>query len=83
MSAVLAPVTPSKPLAALSLKPKAAKPVKAVDDVQTNGRDRFVGNLDITCDQDEPLLKESAKRFVLFPICYSEVCPPPDAPHTR
>lgn len=35
-------------------------------------RQRFVG--DIHCEEkDEPILKESADRFVLFPIRYNEV----------
>ncbi|GAA5861256.1 hypothetical protein JCM5353_002551 [Sporobolomyces roseus] len=37
------------------------------------GRDRFVGNPDITCDLDEPILKPNDKRFVLFPIQYHEI----------
>lgn len=34
---------------------------------------RFVGDLDIE-EKDEPLLKSSQRRFVLFPIQYHEVC---------
>jgi hypothetical protein len=34
---------------------------------------RFVGEVDID-EKDEPLLKESQRRFVLFPIQYHEVC---------
>ena len=35
-------------------------------------RKRFVGDLE--CDEkDEPLLKETQRRFVLFPIQYHEV----------
>lgn len=44
-----------------------------VDELHEEGRDRFVGNMEITCDKDEPLLKESGNRFVLFPIKYHEV----------
>jgi ribonucleoside-diphosphate reductase subunit M2 len=33
---------------------------------------RFVGDLDCE-EKDEPILKESADRFVLFPIRYREV----------
>jgi ribonucleoside-diphosphate reductase subunit M2 len=35
--------------------------------------ERFTGDID--CEEcDEPLLRENTKRFVLFPIQYSEVC---------
>lgn len=47
--------------------------VKKDDDVKEQGRDRFVGNLDIKSDADEPLLKPTEERFVLFPIKYHEV----------
>jgi ribonucleoside-diphosphate reductase subunit M2 len=33
---------------------------------------RFVGDVDLD-EKDEPLLKESQRRFVLFPIQYHEV----------
>lgn len=36
-------------------------------------RQRFVGDVDLD-EKDEPLLKESQRRFVLFPIQYHEVC---------
>ncbi|SCZ99611.1 BZ3500_MvSof-1268-A1-R1_Chr3-1g06150 [Microbotryum saponariae] len=50
----------------------ASKPT--TDDVQTvDGRDRFVGNLDIKSDADEPLLRPTEARFVLFPIKYHEI----------
>ncbi|KDE07185.1 ribonucleoside-diphosphate reductase small chain [Microbotryum lychnidis-dioicae p1A1 Lamole] len=50
----------------------ASKPTS--DDVQTvDGRDRFVGNLDIKSDADEPLLRPTEARFVLFPIKYHEI----------
>ncbi|GAA5943407.1 ribonucleoside-diphosphate reductase small subunit [Sporobolomyces koalae] len=40
----------------------------------TNGEPRFVGELDkIRTDKDEPILKESGTRFVLFPIQYHEI----------
>ena len=35
-------------------------------------RSRFVGDVDLD-EKDEPLLKESQRRFVLFPIQYREV----------
>lgn len=37
-----------------------------------NSRKRFVGDVDLD-EKDEPLLKESKRRFVLFPIQYNEV----------
>lgn len=52
---------------------KQHKSAQVVDELQDEGRDRFVGNPDITCDADEPILKENGKRFVLFPIQYHEV----------
>ena len=55
----------------------ASTPVKPLvietpkEDVE-DYRKRFVG--DIECgEKDEPLLKESTSRFVLFPINYREV----------
>ncbi|KAM0753411.1 hypothetical protein T439DRAFT_297735 [Meredithblackwellia eburnea MCA 4105] len=64
----------------LNLKPSesvasasATVAAKKVDEVKTDGRDRFVGNLAITCDKDEPLLQETEGRFVLFPIKYNEI----------
>jgi len=35
-------------------------------------RKRFVGDIELE-EKDEPLLKESRRRFVLFPIQYREV----------
>lgn len=52
---------------------KEHKSATEVDETSTNGRDRFVGNLDIKSDADEPLLKPTDNRFVLFPIKYHEV----------
>jgi hypothetical protein len=37
------------------------------------GNPRFVGDLTIKRDSDEPILRESPRRFVLFPILYHEV----------
>lgn len=34
---------------------------------------KYVGDLTIKSDADEPLLQESGQRFVLFPIKYHEV----------
>jgi ribonucleoside-diphosphate reductase subunit M2 len=47
---------------------KKHKSADQVDELQNDGRDRFVGNPAITCDADEPILKANDKRFVLFPI---------------
>ncbi|GAA5865962.1 hypothetical protein JCM3774_005539 [Rhodotorula dairenensis] len=52
---------------------KQHKSAQVVDELQYEGRDRFVGNPDITCDADEPILRENGKRFVLFPIQYHEI----------
>ncbi|KAI5481841.1 ribonucleoside-diphosphate reductase subunit M2 [Pseudohyphozyma bogoriensis] len=52
---------------------KEHKSADAVDERVNDGRDRFVGNPDITCDKDEPLLKETQNRFVLFPIKWHEI----------
>ncbi|KWU47340.1 hypothetical protein RHOSPDRAFT_30759 [Rhodotorula sp. JG-1b] len=52
---------------------KQHKSAQVVDDLLYEGRDRFVGNPDITCDADEPILRENGKRFVLFPIQYHEI----------
>jgi len=63
-----------QPAASINSIKKRHKSAAQVDATTTgpNGRDRFVGNLDITCDADEPLLKETGNRFVLFPIKYHE-----------
>ena len=55
-----------------------ATPLSEGEDQQTlsNGKPRFVGDLErIKKDLDEPILKETGKRFVLFPIQYHEVSP--------
>lgn len=52
---------------------KQHKSAQVVDELKNDGRDRFVGNPDITCDADEPILRENGRRFVLFPIQYHEV----------
>ncbi|BGP52095.1 Ribonucleotide-diphosphate reductase (RNR), small subunit [Rhodotorula kratochvilovae] len=44
------------------------------DDVlDAEGHPRFVGNPAIRRDRDEPILRETQERFVLFPIQYQEV----------
>ncbi|KAH8929314.1 ribonucleoside-diphosphate reductase small chain [Atractiella rhizophila] len=40
---------------------------------EEDARKRFVGDLSITEDSMEPLLKENKKRFVMFPIQYHEI----------
>lgn len=69
--------SPSASTNSIKKEHKSAAHVDATTTGPT-GRDRFVGNLDITCDADEPLLKETGNRFVLFPIKYHEV-----SNHTR
>jgi ribonucleoside-diphosphate reductase subunit M2 len=70
-----APKFLDSPAASSNSIKKEHKSAATVDATTTGptGRDRFVGNLDITCDADEPLLKETGNRFVLFPIKYHEV----------
>lgn len=41
--------------------------------VSTIPRGKFVGDLSITDDSQEPLLQETEQRFVLFPIQYHDV----------
>ena len=82
------PETPSKKAAAglenLALvtpvklfKPTEDAPAKIDVSVEEESvedyRLRFVGDVDLD-EKDEPLLKESKRRFVLFPIQYHEVC---------
>src|SRR5258706_10811749 len=55
-----------KPTESSSLVVAAEK--EDVDD----SRQRFVGDVELD-EKDEPLLKESKRRFVLFPIQYNEV----------
>jgi ribonucleoside-diphosphate reductase subunit M2 len=49
-----------------------AKPAAPQQDSIDDLRTRFVGEVDLD-EKDEPLLKESSRRFVLFPIQYHEV----------
>ena len=57
----------AKPLDLTQKLTETSKP-EEVDDY----RQRFVGDIDLD-EKDEPLLKESKRRFVLFPIQYNEV----------
>ncbi|GAA5836319.1 hypothetical protein JCM3766R1_003488 [Sporobolomyces carnicolor] len=66
------PASITDKLAAAATTVVEAKKPK-VDELQRDGRDRFVGNPDIKCDLDEPILKPNDKRFVLFPIQYHEI----------
>jgi len=50
----------------------AAKPAAPQQDSIDDLRTRFVGEVDLD-EKDEPLLKESSRRFVLFPIQYHEI----------
>lgn len=53
------------------------KHVEDPEDARTDaeGHPRFVGNPAIRRDRDEPILRETQDRFVLFPIQYQEVRP--------
>lgn len=70
--------TPYKALAEMTLAtPKKVEAVKVEPAVVEEEpieeyRTRFVGDVDLD-EKDEPLLKESKRRFVLFPIQYHEV----------
>jgi len=71
--------TPVKPVP-LTSKPKrdsspeqhAANDAPLNDEGLDPSRQRFVGDVDLD-EKDEPLLKETQRRFVLFPIQYHEV----------
>lgn len=52
----------------LDVTPEGAAEEAPVEDYRL----RFVGDVDLD-EKDEPLLKESRRRFVLFPIQYHEV----------
>ena len=62
--------------ASLDKTPAAEKAVEIVvpttHPLDTMGENRFVGEIDLE-EEDEPLLVESSRRFVLFPIRYHEV----------
>ncbi|CAG7848699.1 Ribonucleoside-diphosphate reductase small chain; AltName: Full=Ribonucleotide reductase small subunit [Serendipita indica DSM 11827] len=65
--AALELTTPVKPV---DLASKLAEPVQ--EEPLEDYRKRFVGDVDLD-EKDEPLLKESQRRFVLFPIQYHEI----------
>jgi ribonucleoside-diphosphate reductase subunit M2 len=52
----------------LAIAPEEPAQEEAIEEYRT----RFVGDVDLD-EKDEPLLKESQRRFVLFPIQYHEV----------
>ncbi|KAG8830399.1 Ribonucleotide-diphosphate reductase (RNR), small subunit [Serendipita sp. 399] len=60
----------------IDLAQKLAAPVEETqqeeDEPLEEYRKRFVGDVDLD-EKDEPLLKESQRRFVLFPIQYHEI----------
>ena len=55
--------------------PEAPKPSDAptLDEDPLDIPRKYVGDVDLP-ESEEPLLKESRRRFVLFPIQYHEVC---------
>lgn len=55
-------------------KPTEASSLVVADEKEDvdDSRQRFVGDVELD-EKDEPLLKESKRRFVLFPIQYNEV----------
>lgn len=71
----------SRPLSPDPLPPALSNPQKddkgSLDEedetVDEEGQPRFVGNLSIRRDADEPILRDNKRRFVLFPIQYHEV----------
>lgn len=68
--------TPVKPLDKLVFDDFDDKTevAEVVPEKKSNGLVRkYVGDVDLD-EKDEPLLKESKRRFVLFPIQYKEVC---------
>ncbi|GAA5854897.1 hypothetical protein JCM9279_000190 [Rhodotorula babjevae] len=58
-----------------SAKGKHAAAEHDLEDARTDaeGHPRFVGNPAIRRDRDEPILRETQDRFVLFPIQYQEI----------
>lgn len=63
---------PDEAATSVASEQKGEKEDATVDD---EGRPRFVGDLSIKRDGEEPILRESGRRFVLFPIQYHEVLP--------
>ncbi|GAA5884152.1 hypothetical protein JCM6882_002157 [Rhodosporidiobolus microsporus] len=72
----IAPVPPRKEEvveSALEEKLSADDGEDEDETVDAGGRPRFVGDLSIKRDADEPILRETGRRFVLFPIQYHEI----------
>ncbi|KAL7412971.1 ribonucleotide reductase small subunit [Mrakia frigida] len=61
----------TKPTSLASKFEEAAKPEPVVVDMEALAK-RFVGDLECE-EKDEPLLQETEKRFVLFPIKFKEI----------
>ena len=61
-----------KPLDFTQKPTEVSSLVVAEEEEVDDSRQRFVGDVDLN-EKDEPLLKESKRRFVLFPIQYNEV----------
>ncbi|GAA5930383.1 hypothetical protein JCM10213_001077 [Rhodosporidiobolus nylandii] len=57
--------------AGIDSKGEAEQPEDETFDAE--GRPRFVGDLSIKRDTDEAILRETGRRFVLFPIQYHEI----------
>ncbi|GAA5854009.1 hypothetical protein JCM8547_008191 [Rhodosporidiobolus lusitaniae] len=74
-SSQLAEVAPFRDLPVASKKAKKEEEEEEPEDATEDeeGRPRFVGDLSIRRDREEPILRESGRRFVLFPIQYHEV----------
>jgi len=71
-TAITNPQTPSKKVAAELAKVdmnKGSKDAKTTTEVAER---KFVGDVNLP-EEEEPLLVESSRRFVLFPIRYHEV----------
>ncbi|KDQ21090.1 hypothetical protein BOTBODRAFT_27092 [Botryobasidium botryosum FD-172 SS1] len=64
--------TPTKGALLDKLVAAAEAPQETETELLDEWRQRFVGDIDLD-EKDEPLLKESKRRFVLFPIQYHEI----------
>jgi ribonucleoside-diphosphate reductase subunit M2 len=62
----------TKPFDTTQKPTETSHAVVAEEEDVDDSRQRFVGDIDLD-EKDEPLLKESKRRFVLFPIQYNEV----------
>ncbi|KAF8339211.1 putative small subunit of ribonucleotide reductase [Cantharellus anzutake] len=66
------PVKPSSTLEKLMAVRKEEDKKTEAEEPVDEYRTRFVGDVDVD-EKDEPLLKETQRRFVLFPIQYREI----------